>query len=84
MEWRVDYRKDDETRCIALPDLPNALQAACRLLDQGCDVIRIAADESTSLSANEIRKIYAIWTDTTSRMGALRKSRTDNEFPGGK
>jgi hypothetical protein len=62
MTWHVQYRKDgaDQIGRHRTPEL--AIQAACHLIDDGCDVYGIGTGPLTdSIEREQIARIYAMW-----------------------
>jgi hypothetical protein len=60
--WHVQYRRDtlDHVGCHPSPEA--AIEAACRLIDDGCDVYGIGTGPLTdSIGPKEIARIYALW-----------------------
>jgi hypothetical protein len=62
MTWHVQYRRNGED-CICLHPTPElAIEAACGLMDAGCDVYGIGTGPLTdSIDAHQIARIYALW-----------------------
>ena len=62
MTWHVQYRKDAIDH-IARQSTPEAaIEAACRLIDDGCDVYGIGTGPLTdSIEKEQIARIYAMW-----------------------
>jgi hypothetical protein len=62
MNWHVQYRQDATDRVVRQPSAERAIEAACRLIDGGCDVYGIGTGPlSDSISKETIARIYAIW-----------------------
>ena len=62
MEWHVQFRGSgaDQVLWRKTPEL--AIEAACRLMDDGLDVFGIGVGDFTdSVGKVEIAKIYALW-----------------------
>jgi hypothetical protein len=62
MTWHVQYRKDgaDQIGRHRTPEL--AIQAACRLIDDGFDVYGIGTGPlADSIEREQIARIYAMW-----------------------
>ena len=60
--WHVQYRKDATDHIERHPSPELAIEAACRLIDDGYDVYGIGTGPLTdSIGRNEIARIYAIW-----------------------
>jgi len=61
--WRVQYRKDATDHLVRYPTPEEAIEAACLLIDEGCDVYRMGTVQfTTSIGRDEIARIYAFWT----------------------
>jgi hypothetical protein len=63
MEWHVQYRCE-AGHCIVRHKTPErAIEAACRLMDAGCDVYGIGTGPLTdSIDRDQIARIYALWS----------------------
>ena len=62
MPWHVQYRKDGSDRIARLPSPEAAVEAACNLIDDGCDVFGIGTGPLTdSIERDQIARIYASW-----------------------
>jgi len=62
MTWHVQYRKDEVDGIGWHPSPETAIEAACRLLDDGYDVYGIGTGPLTdSIDREQIACIYAIW-----------------------
>jgi hypothetical protein len=62
MIWHVQYRKDTVEHIVRHPSTEEAIEAACRLIDDGCDVYGIGTGPLTdSIEKHEIARIYALW-----------------------
>jgi hypothetical protein len=60
--WHVQYRRDTIDHVGGYPSPEAAIEAACRLLDDGCDVYGIGTGPLTdSIGRKEIARIYAMW-----------------------
>jgi hypothetical protein len=72
MEWHVQYRKDTTHHILRLPSPEEAIEAACRLIDDGCDVYGIGTGPLTdSIEREQIARIYAIWARARSPFGGI-------------
>ena len=61
MDWHVQYRKDGEDHLLRLPSPEEAIEAACRLIDDGHEVYGIGTGPLTnSIGVEEITRIYAL------------------------
>ena len=61
-DWHVQYRKDksENVGWFATPEA--AIEKACGLIDDGCDVYGIGSGPlGDSISTDQIIKIYALW-----------------------
>jgi hypothetical protein len=62
MMWHVQYRKNAAHHIVWHPSPERAIEGACGLLDEGCDVYGIGTGPLTdSIEKDVIAKIYAIW-----------------------
>jgi hypothetical protein len=62
MTWHVQYRKDGADQIGRHPTPELAIQAACHLIDDGCDVYGIGTGPLTdSIEREQIARIYAMW-----------------------
>ena len=62
MTWHVQYRKANVDHIVRHPSPEEAIEAACRLLDGGCDVYGIGTGPLTdSIGRDEIARIYVLW-----------------------
>jgi hypothetical protein len=62
MTWHVQYRSKMGDCVERYPSPEQAIEAACRLIDDGCDVYGIGTGPLTdSIGKREIARIYAIW-----------------------
>jgi hypothetical protein len=62
MTWHVQYRKGAASRVARHPSPERAIEAACRLIDDGCDVYGVGTGPLTdSIGREEIARIYAMW-----------------------
>ena len=62
MVWHVQYRKDEADHILRRPSPEEAIEAACQLIDDGCDVNGIGTGPLTdSITRDEIAKIYDLW-----------------------
>jgi hypothetical protein len=60
--WHVQYRKDATSHVVRHPSPERAIEAACRLIDDGCDVYGVGIGPLTdSIDREEIARIYAMW-----------------------
>jgi hypothetical protein len=65
MEWHVQYRKDGAEHITMHPSPETAIEAACRLIDDGNDVYGIGTGPLTDyIGKDVIAKIYALWDAT--------------------
>jgi len=62
MPWHVQYRKERVEHVGRYPIPEAAIEAACQLIDAGCDVHGIGTGPLTdSIDTQQIARIYAIW-----------------------
>jgi hypothetical protein len=62
MTWHVQYRQDAADRLATFPTPEEAIEAACRLIDDGRDVRGIGlGSPDVSITKDAIARIYAIW-----------------------
>jgi hypothetical protein len=62
MTWHVQYRNDLTEHIVRFPSPEEAIEAACRLIDDGCDVYGIGTGPLTdSIARDEIARIYNLW-----------------------
>jgi hypothetical protein len=62
MTWHVQYREDTVEHIDRHPSPERAIEAACRLIDGGCDVYGIGTGPLTdSIGKAEIVRIYDLW-----------------------
>jgi hypothetical protein len=61
-EWHVQYRKNDAAHIGRFATPEQAIENACGLIDDGCDVYGIGAGSlDDSIAKDQVAKIYAIW-----------------------
>lgn len=62
MTWHVQYRRDAIDMIGRHPSPEQAIEAACGLIDEGCDVYGIGTGPLTdSIDRERIDRIYTIW-----------------------
>jgi hypothetical protein len=62
MPWHVQYRKDATDHIERYPSPERAIEAACRLIDDGRDVYGVGTGPLTdSIEKEQIARIYAMW-----------------------
>jgi len=62
MTWHVQYREGGTDHLVRYPTPEEAIESACRLIDEGCDVYGMGTGSlSTSINRNEIARIHAFW-----------------------
>lgn len=70
MTWHVQYRQGRTNHIVRLPTPAEAIEAACRLLDNGCDVYGIGTGPLTdSIKRDQIAGIYAQWVRARTPLG---------------
>jgi hypothetical protein len=62
MEWHVQYRSGGVS-CVVWHSTPEgAIEAACRLVDEGGDVFGIGmGSPEDSVDRDQVARIYALW-----------------------
>jgi hypothetical protein len=72
MTWHVQYRKDAIDHVARHPSPELAIEAACRLIDDGCDVYGIGTGPLTdSIARDEIARIYEFWVKAKPPRGEI-------------
>ena len=62
MIWHVQYRIESADHVERHPSPEQAIEAACRLIEEGCDVYGIGTGPMTeTIGKDEIARIYAMW-----------------------
>jgi hypothetical protein len=62
MTWHVQYRRDAAEHIARHPSPEAAIESACGLIDDGCDVYGIGTGPLTdTIARDEIARIYAFW-----------------------
>jgi hypothetical protein len=62
MTWHVQYRRGAAEVVARYPSPELAIETACRLIDDGCDVYGIGTGPlADSIAKDQISRIYAIW-----------------------
>jgi len=62
MFWHVQYREGETDHLRRYPTPEAAIEDACRLIDEGCDVYGMGTGLlSTSIGRDEIARIHAFW-----------------------
>ena len=62
MEWHIQFRLDGTDHIVWRPNPEDAVEAACVLIDDGCDVYGIGTGPLTdSIDEDRIARIYALW-----------------------
>jgi hypothetical protein len=68
MMWHVQYSKDATDRIERHSSPERVIEAACRLIDDGCDVYGVGTGPLTeSIDRKEIARIYAMWARANCR-----------------
>jgi len=68
MTWHVQYRKDAVHHVTRHPSPELAIESACRLIEDGCDVYGIGTGLlSDSIAREQIARIYEFWAKGNSR-----------------
>ena len=61
-DWHVQYRKGEADHVEWFPTPEHAIEAACVLIDNGCDVHGIGFGSlDDSLAKDHIARVYALW-----------------------
>jgi len=61
--WTVQYRRDTTDHIVKHINSERAIEAACRLIQDGCDVSGIGTGALTdAIAKEEIARIYAKWS----------------------
>ena len=62
MTWHVQYSQDTVGHVGRFPTPEQAIEAACCLIDDGCNVYGIGTGPPTdSIARDDIARIYAMW-----------------------
>jgi hypothetical protein len=60
--WHVQYWDSTGDHIVRKPSPEEAIEAACLLIDDGCDVYGIGTGPLTdSIARDEIARIYELW-----------------------
>jgi hypothetical protein len=74
MSWHVQYREAGTDRLVRYPTPEEAIEAACRRIDEGCEVYGLGTGSlTTSISRDEIGCMYAFWARTKTPFGRTKK-----------
>jgi hypothetical protein len=80
MTWHVQYRNDGVDHVVMHPTPEEAIEAACRLIDDGCDVYGIGTGPLTdSIARDEIGRIYSFWARAKRPFNDLRAAWGDDQ-----
>lgn len=72
MDWHVQYRKDGTQQVVRHPTPEEAIDDACKLIDNGYDVFGIGTGPLTdSIAKDEIAEIYDIWVRAKYSIGEI-------------
>jgi hypothetical protein len=72
MTWHVQYRRDAVDNIVRDPSPELAIEAACRLIDDGWDVYGIGTELLTdSIGRGEIARIYEFWARAKQPLGRI-------------
>jgi hypothetical protein len=70
--WHVQYRQDAVDHVTRHPSPEQAIEAACGLIDSGCDVYGIGTGSLTdSIGPEQIASIYALWARASHPFGIM-------------
>jgi hypothetical protein len=73
MTWHVQYRVGAVDHVARYPGPELAIEAACHLIDDGCDVYGIGTGPlADSIGKGEIARIYALWARAVKHPWASR------------
>ena len=73
MTWHIQYLRDGVDHLAWHPSPEQAIEHACRLIDDGCDVYGIGTGPLTdSIDRDQIARIHAIWV--RANPGYLKKT----------
>ena len=73
MTWHVQYRTDGVDNIVRHPSPEQAIEAACRLIENGNDVYGIGTGPLTdSIKGDQIARIYALWIRARYPFGEIR------------
>jgi hypothetical protein len=62
MNWHVQYTRDNVDHVEMHSTAEAAIEAACRLIDDGCDVFGLGAGPlSDAIDREQIARIYDMW-----------------------
>ena len=62
MTWHVQYRFDGLDHIDRHPTPEAAIEAACALIDAGCDVSGVGTGLTYAVGRAEIARIYEFWS----------------------
>ena len=80
MSWHVQYRRDAGDYIVRRPSPEAAIEAACRLIDFGCDVYGIGTGPfADNVERDDIVHIYAMWVRAKRSLGLELTSACDAE-----
>jgi hypothetical protein len=72
--WHVQYRQNTVDHVVRHPSPEAAIEAACRLIDDGFDVYGIGTGPlSDSITREQIDRIYAMWARAKYPFGIIAK-----------
>jgi hypothetical protein len=73
MKWHVQHRRDNVDHVDVHPSPEAAIEAACRLIDEGYDVFGIGTGPlSDSIDRGQISRIYKLWARAKQPFGVCR------------
>jgi hypothetical protein len=67
-DWHVQYRKSEAEHIGWFATPEEAIETACRLIDDGCDVHGIGSGSlDDSIAKDQISRIYDLWAKAKPR-----------------
>jgi hypothetical protein len=75
MNWHVQYIRDNVDQVDTHSTAEAAIEAACRLIDDACDVFGLGAGPlSDTIDREQIAGIYRLWARAKQPFGIRRRS----------
>jgi hypothetical protein len=73
MTWHVQYRKGGSDHIERAPTPEAAIESACHLIDESCDVYGAGAGPlADTIAGNEIARIYAFGRGKSTSLGKFQ------------